>query len=241
MSSSELLALSSVVVRSSRTATSPFFSTVWCSWSYKPYLFWKRIVWWSQWPRRGLRKRQIQRQRHTDTNKDKCVSKTQCMLYIWKAWGSRISNMAFPPNFSTENFQPKIFNQKFSTKNIPQQFIPNIFHQKIHNNLLPNKANLRAASLNFGLHFSMSPFPNSASSSNRSLVNSTPVSRVLHTFWVQVSLKKRGEALLQFRMLSESAQVPSPVYCWVIYRYKIGRQLALKTIKDFCFRETCND
>ena len=37
---------------------------------YKPYIFWKLIIWWWQCPRRRLTKRQIQRQRHTDTDKD---------------------------------------------------------------------------------------------------------------------------------------------------------------------------
>ena len=51
--------------------TSPFISIVWCFRPYKPYIFWKLIIWWWQWPRRRLTKRQIQRQRHPDTDKDK--------------------------------------------------------------------------------------------------------------------------------------------------------------------------
>ena len=62
--------------------------------------------------------RLTKRQRHTgDRHRQRqSGSKTQCILYFWKAGGSRISNMAFPPkipttflspNFSTEHFPPK--------------------------------------------------------------------------------------------------------------------------------------
>ena len=47
--------------------TSPFISIVWCFRPYKPYIFWKLIIWWWQWPRRIL----TERQRHTYTDKDK--------------------------------------------------------------------------------------------------------------------------------------------------------------------------
>ena len=47
--------------------TSPFISIAWCFRPYKPYIFWKLIIWWWQWPRRILTKRQ----RHTYTDKDK--------------------------------------------------------------------------------------------------------------------------------------------------------------------------
>ena len=60
---------------------SPFVSTIWCSRPYKSYIFWKLIIWWWQWPRRRLTKRQRQIQ---------SASKTQCMLYLSKAGGSRI-------------------------------------------------------------------------------------------------------------------------------------------------------
>ena len=53
------------------SVTSPFISTSWCSRPCKPYIFWKLIIWWWHWPRRRLTKRQIQRQRHPDTDKDK--------------------------------------------------------------------------------------------------------------------------------------------------------------------------
>ena len=43
--------------------TSPFTYTVWCSRPYKPYIFWKLSIWWWQWPRRRLTKK--------DTDKDK--------------------------------------------------------------------------------------------------------------------------------------------------------------------------
>ena len=49
--------------------TSPFISIVWCFRPYKPYIFWKLIIWWWQWPRRILTKRQ----RHTDTDKYKVL------------------------------------------------------------------------------------------------------------------------------------------------------------------------
>ena len=35
-----------VSVRMSPSVTSPFISTVWCSRPYKPYNFWKLIIWW---------------------------------------------------------------------------------------------------------------------------------------------------------------------------------------------------
>ena len=53
------------------SVTFPFISTVWCFRPYKPYIFWKLIIWWWHWPRRRLTKRQIQRQRHPDTDKGK--------------------------------------------------------------------------------------------------------------------------------------------------------------------------
>ena len=37
--------------------TSPFISIVWCFRPYKPYIFWKLIIWWWQWPRQILTKR----------------------------------------------------------------------------------------------------------------------------------------------------------------------------------------
>ena len=36
----------SFVRPSVRMVTSPFISTVWCSRPYKPYIFWKLIIWW---------------------------------------------------------------------------------------------------------------------------------------------------------------------------------------------------
>ena len=36
---------------------SPFISIVWCFRPYKPYIFWKLIIWWWQWPRQILTKR----------------------------------------------------------------------------------------------------------------------------------------------------------------------------------------
>ena len=57
------------------SVTFPYISTVWCFRPYKPYIFWKLIIWWWHWPRRRLTKRQvqrqIQRQRHTEADKDK--------------------------------------------------------------------------------------------------------------------------------------------------------------------------
>ena len=71
-----------------RTVTSPFISTVWCFRPYKPYIFWKLIIWWWQWPRRILTKRQIQRQRHTYTDKDKYkVLPRPNVCYIYQKQG----------------------------------------------------------------------------------------------------------------------------------------------------------
>ena len=42
-----LFSLVCLFVRPSvRMVTSPFISTVWCSRPYKPYIFWKLIIWW---------------------------------------------------------------------------------------------------------------------------------------------------------------------------------------------------
>ena len=75
--------------------TSPFISIEWCFRPYKPYIFWKLIIWWWQWPRRILTKRQIQRQRHTYTDKDKYkVLPRPSVSYIFsKAGGLRIWNI----------------------------------------------------------------------------------------------------------------------------------------------------
>ena len=68
--------------------TSPFISIVWCFRPYKPYIFWKLIIWWWQWPRRILTKRQIQRQRHTYTDKDKYkVLPRPNVCYIYQKQG----------------------------------------------------------------------------------------------------------------------------------------------------------
>ena len=61
------LALFSLIVVVVSMVTSPFISIVWCFRPYKPYIFWKLIIWWWQWPRRIL----TERQRHTYTDKDK--------------------------------------------------------------------------------------------------------------------------------------------------------------------------
>ena len=47
-------------VRPSPTVTSPFISTIWCSRPYKPYIFWRLIIWWRHCPRRRRTKTQIQ-------------------------------------------------------------------------------------------------------------------------------------------------------------------------------------
>ena len=58
---------------------------------YKPYIFWKLIIWRWQWPRRRLTKRQIQRQRHTDTDNPKCFQDpTYAIFSSSNAGGSRI-------------------------------------------------------------------------------------------------------------------------------------------------------
>ena len=53
--------------------TSPFISIVWCFRPYKPYIFWKLIIWWWHWRRQRLTKRQIQR--HIDTDKESKTNK----------------------------------------------------------------------------------------------------------------------------------------------------------------------
>ena len=64
--------------------TSPFISIVWCFRPYKPYIFWKLIIWWWQWPRRILTKRQ----RHTYTDKDKYkVLPRPNVCYIYQKQG----------------------------------------------------------------------------------------------------------------------------------------------------------
>ena len=46
---SKWIALYYVVCLSVSMATSPFISTVWCSRPYRPYIFWKLIIWLWQW------------------------------------------------------------------------------------------------------------------------------------------------------------------------------------------------
>ena len=83
---------------------SPFVSTIWCSRPYKPYIFWKLIIWWWQWPRRRLTKRQIQRQRHTYTDKDKYkVLPRPNVCYIFEKQG-------------VKGYQIGYFLQKLQTK-----------------------------------------------------------------------------------------------------------------------------
>ena len=68
--------------------TSPFISIERCFRPYKPYIFWKLFIWWWQWPRRILTKRQIQRQRHTYTDKDKYkVLPRHKVCYIYQKQG----------------------------------------------------------------------------------------------------------------------------------------------------------
>ena len=118
--------------RLSRMETSPFISTVWCSRPYKPYIFWKLVIQWWQWPRR--------RQRHTDTDKYKYrVLPRPNVCYIFEkheVQGYQIWHFLpnFPPKTFRQNFPPKkystkIFHQTFSTKiSSPTNF---------HNNFLP--------------------------------------------------------------------------------------------------------
>ena len=72
--------LTSVCVCVFVSATSDRFSPVWRFRPYKPYIFWKLIIWW--WPR--PRQRHAKR-RKTDTDKDKkCASNIQHMLYFYR-------------------------------------------------------------------------------------------------------------------------------------------------------------
>ena len=66
--------------------TSPFISIEWCFRPYKPYIFWKLIIWWWQWPRQILTKRQIQRQRHRYTDKCKVLPRPN-VCYIYQKQG----------------------------------------------------------------------------------------------------------------------------------------------------------
>ena len=86
----------------------------------------KVYIWWWQWPRKRLTKRQRQRW---------CASKTQHILYFWQAGNLRTSNMAFPPNFSTSSTKfvtkkvpPGILHLVFGPNKFHQKFLPNIFH-----------------------------------------------------------------------------------------------------------------
>ena len=47
-----------------------FVSTIWCSRPYKPYIFWKLIICWWQWPRRRLTKKT---KTHRQRQKLKCL------------------------------------------------------------------------------------------------------------------------------------------------------------------------
>ena len=79
-----LSGLSSLVCSS--MVTSPFISTVWCCRPYKPYIFWKLIIWWWRWPRQ----RHTKRQRHTDTDKYKYkVLPRPNVCYIYQKQGQR--------------------------------------------------------------------------------------------------------------------------------------------------------
>ena len=72
--------------------TSPFISIVWCFRPYKPYIFWKLIIWWWQWPRRILTKRQ----RHTYTDKDKYkVLPRPNVCYIYQKQRVQALNQGF--------------------------------------------------------------------------------------------------------------------------------------------------
>ena len=72
---------------------SPFVSTIWYSTPYKPYIFWKLIIWWLQWPKRRLTKRQIQRLSHTDQDKYKVLPRPSVSYIFSKAGGLRIWNI----------------------------------------------------------------------------------------------------------------------------------------------------
>ena len=50
----------------------------------KTIYFWKLIIWWWQWPRRRLTKRQIQRQRHTDKDKYKVLPRPNVCYFFQK-------------------------------------------------------------------------------------------------------------------------------------------------------------
>ena len=68
--------------------TSSFISIEWSFRPYKPYILWKLIIWWWQWPRRRLTKRQIQRQRHPETDKDRYkVLQRPNICYIFRKQG----------------------------------------------------------------------------------------------------------------------------------------------------------
>ena len=84
--------LTSVCVCVFVSATSDRFSPVWRFRPYKPYIFWKLIIWW--WPR--PRQRHAKR-RKTDTDKDKkCASNIQRMLYFYRTQVSLGSGLWVP-------------------------------------------------------------------------------------------------------------------------------------------------
>ena len=80
-------------------------------------------VWSVKFPRCPQKKMMVdqirltKRQRHTGHRHRQrhSGSKSQCILYSWKAGGSRISNMAFPPKIPTTFFH-QTFHRTFSTK-----------------------------------------------------------------------------------------------------------------------------
>ena len=75
-----------VSVRANFWHPSPYVSTIWCSRPYKPYIFWKLIIWWWQWPRRILTKRQIQGHTYTEKDRYKVLPRPN-VCYIYQKQG----------------------------------------------------------------------------------------------------------------------------------------------------------
>ena len=122
----------------SSSVTFPFNSTVWCFRPYKPYIFWKLIIWWWHWPRQRLTKRQIQRQRHPDTDKDKYkVLPRPNICYIFHKQGVQGFKILYWLSSCDDTDKDKnpilciIRGEYFSGVNIFQVWIFNIFLMQI--------------------------------------------------------------------------------------------------------------
>ena len=111
----------------------------------------------------------------------------------------------------------KISHRKFSTK----YFQTNIFHQKFSTKNIPQQF--------YTKHFPPKLLQSLLGELNPSQQGRRGAERLFCSLECCLNLPN-------FPVLS----IAELTMLTVIYRYKIGTQLALKTIKDFCFRETCN-